>query len=546
MKHFFALPALLRASLLFASASPNTFSVQDDLLAFPQYEVKFVDDFLTDVEAQRKLRRSDSDASGVEQFQRQDRHAADSSKAETQYEHEHLIFDGQRYVCSIPIVYKPEDSAGNNNNNNNDTLSKLEEEKELARATDRGWELLSGMQGNCIYFISGWWSYRFCYGQGVKQFHQLAPQRGMPVYPPIEDPSVDGYELGNYEAERERQQAESDDVPDAKDGDDAWEEESALDVSEGAKTKHKRTGYGELVHRGESRYLVQRLEGGTTCDLTGKPRRVEVQFHCNPTSHDKISLIKETSTCSYLMVVQTPRLCNDVAFLPPQKDQPNAINCSPVLADDEIDDYEQTLKALRSAERSEKVWEASEAAEAILTGATIEDELPLFQVVGDIIVGGHAIVPEDLTIEKGAIVGGGKETYMGTIASSAPGSKVLNAEELKKLGFGDPKAVESLKKELEKAAGDQSWKLDVIDTPRGREYRGIIGDGDKDDDEKGAKKTKDKKQAKAKEGKKETQQQKSDDGQLETGKAPAEKEDPDGDEEEEEKGSEEEYYKEEL
>ncbi|KAF2766550.1 hypothetical protein EJ03DRAFT_330049 [Teratosphaeria nubilosa] len=544
MKHFFSLPAVLRASLLLASASPNTFSVQDDLLAFPQYEVKFVDDYLAEIDAQRKLRRSDSDASGVEQFQHPDSHGADRNKDETQYEHEHMMFDGQRYVCSIPIVYKPQESASNNN----DTLSKLGAEKELARATDRGWELLSGMQGNCIYFISGWWSYRFCYGQGVKQFHQLPPQRGVPVYPPIEDPSVDGYELGSYEAQRERQQAESDDVPDAKDGDDTWEEESALDVSGGAKTKHKRTRYGELVQRGESRYLVQRLEGGTNCDLTGKPRRTEVQFHCNPTSPDKISLIKETSTCAYLMVVQTPRLCNDVAFLPPQKDQPNAINCSPVLADDEIDDYEQTREALRSAEREEKIWEASEAAEAILTGATIEDNLPLFQIVGDILVGGHAIVPEDLTIEKSAIVGGGKETYMGTIASSAPGSKVLNAEELKKLGFGDPKAVESLKKELEKAAGGQSWKLDVIDTPRGREYRGIIGDEDEDEDVTGAKKTKEKKQAKSKEGKKETQQQKSDGGQPKMGKA-AEKEDPDGNEEEEkeeEEGSEEEYYKEEL
>ena len=77
-------------------------------------------------------------------------------------------------------------------------------------------------------------------------------------------------------------------------------------------------------------------------------------------------------------------------------------------------------------------------------------------------------------IEKSAIVGGGKETYIDTVASSD--GRVLSEEEMKKLGLGDPRAVEKLKKELEKIAQGQQWKLDVIDTPRGREYRGIIGD----------------------------------------------------------------------
>lgn len=32
-------------------------------------------------------------------------------------------------------------------------LSKVKEEKELARATDRGWELLSDLEGKCLYFV---------------------------------------------------------------------------------------------------------------------------------------------------------------------------------------------------------------------------------------------------------------------------------------------------------------------------------------------------------------------------------------------------------
>ena len=57
-----------------------------------------------------------------------------------------------------------------------------------------------------------------------------------------------------------------------KKGGEQWKGEGALEVS-----RRKSAETGELVERGESRYLVQRLEGGTVCDLTGKPRRVEVQ-----------------------------------------------------------------------------------------------------------------------------------------------------------------------------------------------------------------------------------------------------------------------------
>ena len=58
-----------------------------------------------------------------------------------------------------------------------------------------------------------------------------------------------------------------------------WEGEGALEMSDGS--KRKRSGQGELVQRGESRYLVQKLGGGTVCDLTGKERKVEVQVRSN-------------------------------------------------------------------------------------------------------------------------------------------------------------------------------------------------------------------------------------------------------------------------
>jgi protein OS-9 len=277
MKHsIFALPALLRPALFLAAASQNSFSVQDDLLAFPQYDVKFSEDFVSESQAQARLRSNeelreranDAPPSEIEHYRPADSRVGGNGAEDEalKFEHEYMMLDGQPYLCSIPQVAMVDKKAGVN-----DTVTKQEEEKELARATDRGWELLSGMQGNCIYFISGWWSYRFCYNEGVRQFHQLPPSRGVPPFPPVEDPGIEGYTLGSYANQDDAQEGIT------TKGRREHGVQSALDASELTAKKKSEFGYGELVQRGESRYLVQKLDGGTKCDLTGKPRKVEVQ-----------------------------------------------------------------------------------------------------------------------------------------------------------------------------------------------------------------------------------------------------------------------------
>lgn len=268
MKHFWALPALLRPALVLGSQ--HSFSVNDDLLAFPQYEVHFSQDYLLEEEAQTIIKKNgqpDTEAeSQVDHYSGQsdhNNHEKDEETDEEKLEYEIMLHYQQKYLCSIPQVEKPSAQP-----KANDTLSKAEQEKELARANDRGWELLSGMHGNCIYYMSGWWSYRFCYNQDVKQFHQLSPSRGMPPFPPVEDPSTQGYMLGRYDEAKAKRNAKAH-------SEEKWEGEGALEVSEHA--IRKTGGHGELVTKGESRYLVQKLEGGTECDLTGKERRIEVQ-----------------------------------------------------------------------------------------------------------------------------------------------------------------------------------------------------------------------------------------------------------------------------
>uniref|UniRef100_A0A0W0F8W3 Protein OS-9 homolog n=1 Tax=Moniliophthora roreri TaxID=221103 RepID=A0A0W0F8W3_MONRR len=70
----------------------------------------------------------------------------------------------------------------------------------------------------------------------------------------------------------------------------------------------------ELARGAGSRYLVQRWGDGTLCDKTGKPREVEVQFHCSMVMSDNILFVKEAKTCSYVLVINTPRLCGEPGF----------------------------------------------------------------------------------------------------------------------------------------------------------------------------------------------------------------------------------------
>jgi protein OS-9 len=240
-----------------------------------QYEVIIADNVISEENAQSALEAIASRRNGphtTDQLHSEPHptpessiHRLDGSKPD---EEAHLRFDDdiisyedmtlndRRYLCSIPRI--PDTEATKNSTK----VSPEDEEKELARATSRGWELLKSMDGNCLYFYSGWWSYSFCYGQGVRQFHQLPPGKGIPIYPPVEDKNVEAYSLGKYD---------SPEVVKPK-GLGGGEEEKA-----GATTVPRETGLARLETKGEVRYLIQKLGGGTTCDLTGKDRRIEVQ-----------------------------------------------------------------------------------------------------------------------------------------------------------------------------------------------------------------------------------------------------------------------------
>jgi hypothetical protein len=185
----------------------------------------------------------------------------------------------------------------------------------------------------------------------VEQFHALSPSNTVPPYPPVKDPSTESYILGQTPANQRHGDAELYGRP-----------PSQLDE-----------GLTSVDAIGEQRYLVQRMGGGAWCDLIKKNRRIEVQFQCDPSGGDRIAWIKETSTCSYLMVVHTPKLCNDVAFVPVKRvgegEGVHEIKCQRVMRD-ELDSggteevHQQLLELPPSATKRTK------------TSSTTEDTTP--------------------------------------------------------------------------------------------------------------------------------------------------------------------------
>jgi len=450
------------------------FSVHDDLLAFPQasspillfctanclqYEVIFSDSFISEEEADRIIDHASllaHDTHDISNSKSIESHSSSQSPPHTSSDH---AFDGSRetyeimylndepHLCIIPIVNIPP------KNETSEAEARAAEQKELARATDRGWELLQDLEGNCLYFVSGWWSYSFCYNAEITQFHQLPPQPGKPPIPPQRDMTTKQFILGRARGGQSKE--------------DEWGNGNEVEVHKGK--QHHEPPKTELQVKGDTRYLVQKMEGGTTCDLTGKPRKVEVQYHCNPNVSDRIGYIKEVTTCSYLMVVYTPRLCNDVAFMPPKENKAHEIVCRAVIPEDKL----EFRKELQTIEAKQELEAAKER--------------PIN--IGGVVVGAGKWMNKDgqrmpIPANFGQDPLGKAVEIIARAKSKAEGGQVemVSDADLQKLDL-DPAMVETLKKEVQKMAKEKGWKIEVVDAPgQIREILGIV-DGEDEDEE---------------------------------------------------------------
>ncbi|KAL6086345.1 hypothetical protein STEG23_000143 [Scotinomys teguina] len=173
-------------------------------------------------------------------------------------------------------------------------------------------ELLSPMRdAPCLLKTKDWWTYEFCYGRHIQQYH-------------MEDSEIKGdvLYLGYYQSAFN------------------WEDETAK-----ASKQHRL-----------KRYHSQTYGNGSKCDLNGRPREAEVRFLCDEgagLSGDYIDRVDEPLSCSYVLTIRTSRLCPHPLLRPPASAAPQAILCHPALQPDEYMAYLQ--RQAESKQREEKI-----------------------------------------------------------------------------------------------------------------------------------------------------------------------------------------------
>lgn len=276
-------------------------SIPEDTHAFPKFRVAFLNSlpilretadqwFKSGIQGgelefleqyQKSSYSTPPDLKGIESGQFQEAFTVDDSATSDNFTLELMeLGPKDSYVCLIPKALET-------------TPSPLAEEQPDAELTPaRSWALLEPLTGTCIYHRHGWFTYSYCHNREIRQFKELVSQtpRLAGSYVPEEDPEWEAYTLGR---------APTQPAPGAD-----------LTVAE----QNERAANLELAKNAGSRYLVQRWADGTLCDKTGKNREVEVQFHCSMTMTDSILFVKETKTCSYVLVINTPRLCGEPGF----------------------------------------------------------------------------------------------------------------------------------------------------------------------------------------------------------------------------------------
>lgn len=321
---------------------------------------------------------------------------------------------GQPFFCKLPplssatppVFKTPVNSLVDPIQTDASEFERKQERQNIeAAGLKKGLELLSSLKDRCLYIRMGWFTYSFCYGKGeIRQFHAMT----IPGHNhPHEDPTQDVYVLGFHLSHPQNPYYQA-----RLDG--TLPEPTVL-AGSGQLTSLRKTRFSssagptmglsdvlreEAVIKSDTlkeeedfedkRYLVQRWDGGTICDMTGKPRSVEVQYHCSTIATDHIALLRETSICEYLVVIHTPSLCSEPLFLDGGGrkslngvDDSGVIECRPVLTDEEFEKW----KAQEAAKDRKRVQSEISAQQASNEAPLPADNQP--SLSGAALTGGH-------------------------------------------------------------------------------------------------------------------------------------------------------------
>ncbi|OZJ05065.1 hypothetical protein BZG36_02105 [Bifiguratus adelaidae] len=332
--------AWLLASVLGTHAQ-SYLSAFEDLLAHPHYQVLMVDELVPYSVASALLSPSSPSTQQHHTDISTERKAPDTKTQSQDVIYRRLLLrgtTGQRYLCSIP-------NAANSGVQTND-ITQEDSHQTRRKRIERGLELLEPLKEDCLLYPDGWWVYEYCHERYIRQMHPTEQGKtpGTYLIPRVDDRHAISNFLGVFNVS-----------PDPADQSDSSSDKSDRVIP---MSVVKRTS---LYENGEQNVLVQRWAGGTVCDVTKKPRKIEVQFSCH--INEQISFIKEVSTCQYVMSIQTPRLCQENTFLPKIKEPVNNIECRPVVSD-ALYEVESARREVMRKEQEQEQEQAKRQAEA--------------------------------------------------------------------------------------------------------------------------------------------------------------------------------------
>ncbi|XP_059082809.1 protein OS-9-like [Tigriopus californicus] len=225
---------------------------------------------------------------------------------------------GQRYHCRVPMMETPttHQNTGLESGPNGPVVEIPPQDIH---------QLLTPLaKAPCLLRTKDWWTYEFCYGKSVRQFH-------------MEDnrPSGKIMSLGQYDHDYE------------------WKEGE---------------GVAGLKHHSQF-YL-----NGSACDLTGSLRQTEVRFICNSDAIvDAIVQVDEPVSCEYVLTVATSKICSFPQLKPPPVIEPQPIVCSPVLTEREYEKYLKFEEAQQKLQKKKALANAAKQKKKMLEVLKDED-----------------------------------------------------------------------------------------------------------------------------------------------------------------------------
>eukprot|EP01095_Lingulamoeba_sp_RSL-Kostka_P005868 TRINITY_DN1784_c1_g1_i1.p1 TRINITY_DN1784_c1_g1~~TRINITY_DN1784_c1_g1_i1.p1 ORF type:complete len:273 (+),score=69.41 TRINITY_DN1784_c1_g1_i1:180-998(+) len=173
--------------------------------------------------------------------------------------------DGSRYTCVLPYIPTVEESEDIDSEENEE-----DKEKQTKKQIE---DLLDQIKSNCIYRLEGWWSYEYCFGEHISQYHQ------------------------------------EDEVKTAENFLGKMDEKYNLEKQNGKPV----LGSFKVATK-DVTYYAEYFSGGDICDLTNEPRTSEIRYFCLDQKKTFISDVTEPKSCSYIIYVNLSTLCSTNMF----------------------------------------------------------------------------------------------------------------------------------------------------------------------------------------------------------------------------------------